>query len=213
MIPGNHDPCGPGSVYERDEFRRRPANLHFHDRVRPVPLPEFGATLFPCPCSARFGDDPMGWIACASRRRRAPDQPGAWVAAGRHRRGGPNYPIFADAPRTVRPRLRRPRRLAHADARPHHVLPGRMYYAGAPEVGGWDETGAGYALEVVLEPGTAPRIALCASDITRGPSGRPGRFARGRGPSARRSRRDGVSRSDRPGPPDRRLAGLGSPRR
>src|SRR5262249_15498930 len=34
----------------------------------------------------------------------------------------------------------------------------RMYYAGAPEVGGWDETGAGYALRVELAPGSEPRV-------------------------------------------------------
>src|SRR3954447_9249360 len=58
MIPGNHDPCGPGSVYERAEFKSRPANLHLHDRARPVPIPESDAILFPCPCAARYGDDP-----------------------------------------------------------------------------------------------------------------------------------------------------------
>jgi hypothetical protein len=33
-----------------------------------------------------------------------------------------------------------------------------MYYAGAPEVGGWDETRAGWALEVTLVPGSLPVV-------------------------------------------------------
>ncbi len=158
MIPGNHDPCGPGSVYERGDFKARPKNLHFHDQPRAVSLPEQDATLFPCPCSARFGDDPLSWIP-----PRGPGQ--GWRIALAHgalpvalRADERNYPIADDAPRrydldyvalgdwhTATPDpLRNPR--------------DRMYYAGAPEVGGWDETGAGFALEVILESGLEPRV-------------------------------------------------------
>ncbi len=160
MIPGNHDPHQPGSVYVREEFRKRPANLHYHDRARPVPLPGLDATLYPCPCTARYGDDPMAWIpprAGGEGLRIALAHGSLPVQEGEA--GGPNYPIAADAPRrfgldyVALGDWHRP--TPDPDARPD----GRMYYAGAPEVGGWDETGAGFALEVTLEAGADPAVA------------------------------------------------------
>ena len=69
-----------------------------------------------------------------------------------------NYPIPFDAPR----RFDLDYVAAAGDW--HRPTPdpsqdpnGRMYYAGAPEVGGWDETGAGNMLEVVLDDG-GPRV-------------------------------------------------------
>ena len=158
MIPGNHDPCGPGSVYERADFKARPSNLHLHEQPRAVPLPEAGATLFPCPCSARYGDDPMAWIPSRGSDdgwRIALAHGSLPVASGP---GEPNYPIAGDAPRRFDLDY-----VALGDWHtptpdPTTYFTGRMYYAGAPEVGGWDETGAGYALEVMLEPGSEPRV-------------------------------------------------------
>ena len=99
MIPGNHDPCGVGSVYDARRFKARPANLHFHDRPGPVVLAEHEATLYPCPCSARFGPDPMEWIP----PRGAND---GWRIGLAHGSlpfcadaENRNYPIRADAPR------------------------------------------------------------------------------------------------------------------
>ncbi|MBV8075521.1 MAG: DNA repair exonuclease [Planctomycetaceae bacterium] len=158
MIPGNHDPCGPGSVYERADFKARPSNLHLHEQPRSVRLPEAGATLFPCPCSSRYGDDPMAWIPSRGSDdgwRIALAHGSLPVAGGP---GAPNFPIAGDAPRRFDLDY-----VALGDWHtptpdPTTSVTGRMYYAGAPEVGGWDETGAGYALEVVLEPGSEPRV-------------------------------------------------------
>ena len=71
-----------------------------------------------------------------------------------------NYPIAADAPTRYD--------LDYVALGDWHApipcpddRPGeRMYYAGAPEIGGWDEPGAGTALLVDLEPESAPRAAL-----------------------------------------------------
>ena len=166
MIPGNHDPAGPGSAYDRADFAREPPpNLHFHAVPRPFPLPEHGATLYPCPCLARYGDDPMDWIP----RRAGADGLRIALAHGSLPRfagsDGRNYPIRDDAPafygldyvalgdwHTANP---------DPDAHPRE----RMYYAGAPEVGGWDETGAGTFLDVSTSPPGRPargprRIAI-----------------------------------------------------
>ncbi len=66
LIPGNHDPLTPGCVWDRDPWKREQP----HKRVRllrtssPVALPEFSATLFPCPLRHRTSiDDPTIWIA------------------------------------------------------------------------------------------------------------------------------------------------------
>jgi len=159
MIPGNHDPGEPGSVYDREGFRNGPANLHFHDKAGPVPLPDLGATLFPCPCLARFGDDPMAWIPPRGAGEGLRIALAHGSLPGFADPGGRNYAIAADAPG----------RLGldyvalgdwHTPTPDPSARPGeRMYYAGAPEVGGWDETGAGFALEVGLEAGAAPVVA------------------------------------------------------
>ena len=159
LIPGNHDPCGPGSIYRRGDVRYAPANLRIYREAGPVRIAEHSLTLFPCPCPDRFGEDPMAWIP----GRLEGD---GWRVAIAHGSlpgfaadsGERNYPIFADAParydldyvalgdwHTPTP---------HPEDRPAE----RIYYAGAPEVGGWDETGAGFALDVVLESGRPPRV-------------------------------------------------------
>ena len=166
MIPGNHDPGEPGSIYHRAAFDP-PPNLRVHLRAAPVPLEGRSATLYPCPCHHRSGDDPMAWIG-------QPSAGDGWRIGLAHGSipecldaDGRNYPIRGDAPEhfgldylalgdwhTARP---------SPDERPS----ARMYYAGTPEVGGWDETGAGSALLVTLEPGRAPEVRRLATGGTR----------------------------------------------
>jgi predicted phosphodiesterase len=60
VIPGNHDPIMPGSVWEEPAWREWP-NIHLLMNQVPVEAP--GATLYPCPVSAKDShDDPTGWI-------------------------------------------------------------------------------------------------------------------------------------------------------
>jgi DNA repair exonuclease SbcCD nuclease subunit len=158
LIPGNHDPARPGSVYSNGAFRGRPDNLIVLDRPEPFALERHHVTIYPCPCTARWGPDPMTWIP-----PRAPDH-GLRVALAHGSLptvaslDDRNYPINADAPARNdldyvalgdwhRP-IPEPGRNASA----------RMYYSGAPECGGWDEPEAGYALAVELEPGKPPLV-------------------------------------------------------
>ncbi len=159
MIPGNHDPSEPGSVYTRAGFRA-PKNLHLHLEPKPVPLPELGVTLYPCPCSARFGTDPMAWIA-----PRTPED-GLRIAlahgslpqfADAEQR---NYPILADAPTRYDLDYVALGDWHTANPSPENRPEGRMYYAGAPEIGGWDEPAAGTALAVRIEAGSLPKATL-----------------------------------------------------
>jgi hypothetical protein len=60
MIPGNHDPIIPGSVWEELTWGEY-ANIHLLSE--PVPVEAPGATLYPCPVSAKDSrDDPTAWI-------------------------------------------------------------------------------------------------------------------------------------------------------
>jgi DNA repair exonuclease SbcCD nuclease subunit len=70
VIPGNHDPMIPGSVWDRDPWNREQP----HKRVRllraaePVDVPDHPCTLFPCPLRHRKSvDDPTAWIAAHAR--------------------------------------------------------------------------------------------------------------------------------------------------
>lgn len=61
IIPGNHDPIMPGSVWEESAWREWP-NIHL--LTDQVPVEVSGATLYPCPVSAKDSrDDPTGWIS------------------------------------------------------------------------------------------------------------------------------------------------------
>ncbi len=162
MIPGNHDPCGVGSVYTLGAFQARPANLRFYDQPVPAPLTEHGATLYPCPCLTRYGRDSMSWIP--------PRGEGDGLRIGLAHGSlpaipdpeGRNYPIPDDAPRRFDLDYVALGDWHKPTPDPRQEPRGRMYYAGAPEIGGWDETAAGNALEVVLEAGARPAVTVHA---------------------------------------------------
>ena len=60
IIPGNHDPMTPGSVWEDPSWKEWP-NLHI--LTRPEPVVTAAATIYPCPIRAGDSrDDPTGWI-------------------------------------------------------------------------------------------------------------------------------------------------------
>jgi DNA repair exonuclease SbcCD nuclease subunit len=65
VIPGNHDPGGPGSVWLQPAFHeersRRAPNLQFLGQPEPVILPS--ALVFPCPLGRRHeAEDPTLWL-------------------------------------------------------------------------------------------------------------------------------------------------------
>ncbi|MGI6252350.1 MAG: metallophosphoesterase family protein [Aminivibrio sp.] len=60
VIPGNHDPLVPGSVWEDRSWQSAP-NVTIITESSPLPCP--GGTLYPCPVRAKqSGDDPTAWI-------------------------------------------------------------------------------------------------------------------------------------------------------
>ncbi len=60
LLPGNHDPLGPGSVWEHPAWREERGLFVLQERE---PLDLGPALLFPCPLREKFGtEDPTAWI-------------------------------------------------------------------------------------------------------------------------------------------------------
>ncbi len=67
VLPGNHDPLQPGSVWEHPVWNTA-ANVTVLKERRPIQIP--GGTLLPCPTFARRSpEDPTAWISNRERRR------------------------------------------------------------------------------------------------------------------------------------------------
>lgn len=156
VLPGNHDPAGPGSVWERPAWRRAD-NVKILDRPEAVEAGE--AVLFPCPLTARWsGDDPTGWIPSGTHtdRIRIGIAHGALesVPAADHA-----HPIPEDAAW-----LRRLDYLALGDWHSQRIYGDperghRMAYSGTPEPTAFGEDASGRALIVEIDaPRALPRL-------------------------------------------------------
>jgi DNA repair exonuclease SbcCD nuclease subunit len=159
VLPGNHDPAGPGSVWERPAWKRC-SNVRILDRAEPVDAGV--AVLFPCPLTARWsGSDPTAWIPAGTHTDRirigvAHGTLDSVPAADRA------HPIPADAAW-----LRCLDYLAlgdwhsqriHGDGERGH----RMAYSGTPEPTGFGEEASGRALIVEID---APRAMPCLRSV------------------------------------------------
>jgi DNA repair exonuclease SbcCD nuclease subunit len=155
VIPGNHDPLVPGSVWDHPAWTA-PANVHVLREERPVEIP--GGTLYPCPVRARrSGKDPTTWI---------PVEEGRGIRIGlAHgtvegvQQEEPEYPIPRDAAgRSGLDYFA----LGHWHSRATYPGPDgvvRMAYAGTPETTKFGERDSGNALLVeIASPGTPPAI-------------------------------------------------------
>jgi len=66
VIPGNHDPLIPGSVWD-DPCWDACSNVTILREASPVEVP--GGMLFPCPAFSKYSlDDPTAWISAASHK-------------------------------------------------------------------------------------------------------------------------------------------------
>ena len=149
IIPGNHDPCGRGSIYERTAWQQLRDHIFVLTKPEPVPLAD-GVTLFPCPLSRKHGmDDPTAWI---------PPRNGAsglriGLAHGTMRIrddvGDDDFPIPLDA-------AERHGLDYVALGHWHSALSspcGRCWYSGTPETTKFGERDSGNALLVTLAAG------------------------------------------------------------
>ena len=156
VLPGNHDPFEPGSVWERPVWWTLP-NVRILVRSEPVEAGE--AVLFPCPLTARWGgSDPTAWIPAGTHEDRIrvgvahgtlESVPGAERA----------HPIPADAAWA-----RRLDYLALGDWHSQRIYGDaerghRMAYSGTPEPTRFGEDASGRVLFVEIDgPRGLPRL-------------------------------------------------------
>lgn len=94
LIPGNHDPLLPGSVWEHPSWKAA-TNVHVIREENPLKLP--GGMLYPCPVKRKHsGMDPTSWISSAD------GSPGIRIALAHGTVEGiqleePDYPVPRDA--------------------------------------------------------------------------------------------------------------------
>jgi DNA repair exonuclease SbcCD nuclease subunit len=93
IIPGNHDPLTPGSVWEHSVWKEA-ANISIFRNPEPVELD--GCILFPCPLHEKYSTkNPTAWI-----NARNVTKPAIGLAHGNVEgipNGEPDYPIPRDA--------------------------------------------------------------------------------------------------------------------
>lgn len=154
VIPGNHDPLVPGSVWEHPAWKSSP-NLHVLREEQPTEVP--GGTLYPCPTRAKHsGKDPTAWIRPEEGRGiRIGLAHG--TAEGVHQEE-PDYPTPRDA--AVRAGLDY---LALGHWHSTTMYPGpddavRMAYSGTHETTKFGERDSGNALLVEIPAAGAPPL-------------------------------------------------------
>ncbi|MCI0587998.1 MAG: DNA repair exonuclease [Planctomycetes bacterium] len=162
VIPGNHDPLVPGSVWGHPVWSDR-SDVHVLRENSPIEIP--GGVLYPCPArSKQSGEDPTAWI---------PREGGAGIriglahgTVGGIHREEPDYPIPRDAAtRAALDYLA----LGHwhsTSTYPSPEGPVRMAYSGTHESTGFGERDSGNALLVEIDaPGATPRVTTLRTGV------------------------------------------------
>ncbi len=160
LLPGNHDPLGPGSLYAQEAFRGlRPDNVVLLDEVGPWPVAE-GVELVAAPWRSKRPDaDPV-----------APALEGLTADGTLRIVVGHGMLDELDPDRTSQVTVRRaPLDRALADGVVHYVAlgdrhirwpeddSGAVHYSGTHESTGFREHGRGHVLEVALD-GSGARV-------------------------------------------------------
>jgi DNA repair exonuclease SbcCD nuclease subunit len=152
IIPGNHDPAGAGSVWERAVRDGLPANVNLYLEPRPAEIAE-ACWLLPAPLAAKsMTEDPTAWMD------------GAATPAGCHRIGlahGSIQGFGSEKGASIEIAPDRPRRaglsyMALGDWHGLSEIGPRAAYSGTPEPDGFLDNMPGFALLVTLEGVTSP---------------------------------------------------------
>lgn len=155
VIPGNHDPWVPGSVWEHPAWKER-EKLRVLLEPTPVPLPE--GVLFPCPVTEKHSTkDPTAWIrADAAKGIRVGVAHG--TVEGIHREE-PEYPIPRNAAQRAGLDYLALGHWHSTALYPDSSDAVRMAYSGTHEPTWFGERASGRCLLVeIAGPGEAPRI-------------------------------------------------------
>lgn len=154
VIPGNHDPLVPGSVWEHPAWRSA-ENIHVLRQEQALEIP--GALLYPCPARARHSSkDPTLWIAAEETRSLRIGLAHGTVE-GVHQEE-PDYPIPRDAARRAGLDYLA---LGHWHSTVSYAGPDgavRMAYSGTHETTRFGERDSGNTLIVEIEAAGAPPV-------------------------------------------------------
>lgn len=143
VLPGNHDPLIPGSLWRHDEWKNVNGNVQLLEEN--IEVDAGTALLYPCPVKQkRSALDPTEWIPS-----RDADRPRIGIAHGSLSNRGNNFPI--DPQRAIKSGLRY---LALGDWHGFRENGYRCYYSGTPEQTAFDEMCTGNALIVDVSEST-----------------------------------------------------------
>lgn len=155
LIPGNHDPLEPGSVWEHPAWQGA-RNVHILTENRPVEIP--GGLLFPCPTHEKHSrKDPTEWIPAGN---------GGEIRIGMAHgtvEGIPQEEMDHPIPRNAARRSGLDYlALGHWHSTAKYPAPDgavHMAYSGTPEPTAFGERDSGNVLVVEIErPGAVPEI-------------------------------------------------------
>ncbi len=155
ILPGNHDPLVPGSVWEHPAWREERGLFVLKERE---PLDLGPALLFPCPLREKYGtSDPTAWI----RPGRA-DKPRLGAAHGSLQALPMEDPVFPVPARAAERSGLDYLALGHWHSTFLHPSPGggvRTAYSGTHEPTKFGERESGNVLVVEIEgPGAVPSL-------------------------------------------------------
>jgi len=161
ILPGNHDPFEPDSVYIQRVWLTAPDNVKVLTERKPMKLDELDTILYPCPITQKRSRlDPTDWIP---KEKENIEEIHIGIAHGTLDIGltaEPNFPINPD--RVEESSLDY---LALGDWHSlfiHRDRAGaqRTIYPGTPEATNFDEIDPGHVVSVEINKGEEPKIKL-----------------------------------------------------
>lgn len=164
ILPGNHDPLEPGSVYRRPEFRV-PPHVRLLDKPGLVAVPEVpGVEILAAPCLAKHATRDLAAMACASVEPVTAATLRILAAHGAVDRFLPADRVLPDVIEIAA--IRRAiedGRIQVAGLGDRHsttdLWDGRIWYPGSPETTAFDEADPGNVLVVTLDDGRCEVVA------------------------------------------------------
>jgi DNA repair exonuclease SbcCD nuclease subunit len=165
LLPGNHDPARPGSVWERMQARitsRASSNIHLHLEEHAFELAP-GVVLLPAPLRARAtATDPTAWMDDAST-------PAGTIRVGLAHGSVQGFSGDGDASVPIaptRPKAARLDYLALGDWHGTTRISDHAWYAGTPEVDRFPDNDPGHVLVVTIDrAGAVPRVETVETSI------------------------------------------------
>ncbi len=159
ILPGNHDPFEPDSIYLQRIWRAAPSNVKVLAEKKPMKLDGLDTILYPCPIQQkRSRSDPTDWIP-----KENVEQIRICIAHGTLEIGLTTEPNFPINPRRVEESGLDYLALGDWHSLFIHKDPAgaqRTVYPGTPEATSFDERDPGHVVIIELNKGEEPKIKV-----------------------------------------------------